>query len=474
MTDDAARRDRSPFAGTETDAATDAETETVAYSPTPERRPEWARSPWLDVESVEPAPTQPVERPGWAAPVPPPAAPGGAVGALPQAPAARPARNATGIGPVVAAAMLSAILASGGTVLVLQGTGALPRSPVAGPSAAVVNPSANPVAVDDSSSVVSAAAKVSPAVVLITATGVRTDAFGGSIPERGVGSGVLYDAAGWILTNRHVVQTADAAVASELTVELEDGRQFSGQVYGVDTLTDLAIVKIDATELPAAPIGRSADIEVGQLAIAIGSPLGTYTSTVTTGIISATGRTVDVDTGVRLTNLIQTDAAINPGNSGGPLLDATGAVIGINTAVARDSNGIGFAIPIDIARPIMMQALAGDPLARPYVGIRYVLIDAKVKAEERLDVDQGALISPARNAAGESLPAIAPGSPAEAAGLREGDIVTFIEGQVIDGEHPLDAVLTSYAPGQIIKVTILRDGTEMDLSITLGTRPEGL
>ena len=179
-------------------------------------------------------------------------------------------------------------------------------------------------------------------------------------------------------------------------------------------------------------------------------------------------------TGVRLTNLIQTDAAINPGNSGGPLLDRSGAVIGINTAVARDSNGIGFAIPIDIARPIMMQALAGDPLARPYVGIRYVAIDAKVKAEERLDVDQGALIGPATNAAGEDLPAIAPGSPAEAAGLRDGDIVTFIENQAIDGEHPLDAVLTSYAPGQTIKVTILRDGADMELSITLGTRPEGL
>ena len=183
----------------------------------------------------------------------------------------------------------------------------------------------------------------------------------------------------------------------------------------------------------------------------------------TTGIISATGRTVQIETGVRLTNLIQTDAAINPGNSGGPLLDATGAVIGINTAVARDSTGIGFAIPIDIAWPIMSQALAGEPLARPYVGIRYQLIDAKVKAEEGLDVDHGALIGPATNAAGEELPAIAPGSPAEAAGLQDGDIVLVIEGQTIDAEHPLDALLDELPPGQTITMTILRDGEEMNV-----------
>jgi serine protease Do len=466
MTDDAARRgDPSPFT----------ETETVAYSPTPERRPEWARSAWLDpAEAVEPAPTQPVDRPAWSSPAQPAElSQAGPAQAL-QPPVAVPRREGGGMGQVVGAALLSAVLASGGTVLVLQGTGAFDRPAGPGSSAAGSAQSPNPVAVEDPSSVVNAAAKASPAVVRITAVGVSTDVFGGTIPERGVGSGVIYDAAGWILTNRHVVRTADGATASELTVELEDGREFTGTVYGIDTLTDLAIVKIDATDLPAAPIGRSADIKVGQLAIAIGSPLGTYTSTVTTGIISATGRTVDVETGVRLTNLIQTDAAINPGNSGGPLLDATGAVIGINTAVARDSNGIGFAIPVDIARPIMMQALAGDPLARPYVGIRYQGIDAKLKADEGLSVDQGALIGPSTNAAGETLPAIAPGSPAEAAGLKDGDIVLFIEDQMIDGEHPLDAVLTSYAPGQTIKMTVLRDGTEMVVSITLGTRPEGL
>jgi S1-C subfamily serine protease len=466
------------------------DTETIAYSPTPERRPEWARSAWLDpAATTERVSPQPVGRPAWSS-APQPSSPspdsspdpsGEPAPGTPQpvvatATVTRERGRGGGVGQVVAAALLSAILASGGTALVLQSSGALDRQGAGASAAPVVGSSPDPRPADDSSAVINAAAKVSPAVVRITATGVSTDVFGGAIPERGVGSGVIYDADGWILTNRHVVRTADGATASELTVELNDGREFTGTVYGIDTLTDLAIVKIDAAQeqLPAAPVGRSADIRVGQLAIAIGSPLGTFTSTVTTGIVSATGRTVDVDSGVRLTNLIQTDAAINPGNSGGPLLDATGAVIGINTAVARDSTGIGFAIPIDIAHPIMAQALAGEPLARPYVGIRYQGIDAKVKEEENLTVDEGALIGPARTAAGETLPAIAEGSPAEAAGLRDGDIVLAIEDQAIDTEHPLDAVLTSFAPGDTVEMTILRGTEEMVVSVTLGTRPDGL
>src|SRR4029077_14398330 len=133
--------------------------------------------------------------------------------------------------------------------------------------------------------------------------------------------------------------------SDQLKVQLKDGREFTGKIYGIDTLTDLAIVKIDATDLPTAPIGDSSTLKVGQTTIAIGSPLGTYTNTVTSGILSATGRSIDVDSG-RVNNLLQTDAAINPGNSGGPLLDAGGNVIGINTAIAANANGIGFAIPI--------------------------------------------------------------------------------------------------------------------------------
>ena len=189
----------------------------------------------------------------------------------------------------------------------------------------------------------------------------------GSIPETGVGSGVIYNPNGWILTNRHVVEGGNA-----LSVELKDGRVLTGEVYGIDTLTDLAIVKIEGTDLPTANLGDSDALEVGQLVIAIGSPLGTYSNTVTSGIVSAKGRSIAAEgSTVPLNNLIQTDAAINPGNSGGPLLDAAGNVVGINTAIARDSTGIGFSIPINIAKPIMDQAVAGEELARPYLGVRY-------------------------------------------------------------------------------------------------------
>jgi S1-C subfamily serine protease len=195
---------------------------------------------------------------------------------------------------------------------------------------------------------------------------------------------------------------------------------------------------------------------------------------VTSGIISATGRSIVVDAGTRLNDLIQTDAAINPGNSGGPLLDAAGNVIGINTAIAQGSNGIGFAIPVDIAKPIMGQALAGQALARPYIGIRYEEIDLQLKSDKHLAVDQGALIGPGTDASGGSLPAITPGSPADKAGLKDGDIVVSIEDTVIDNEHPLDATLAAYAPGQTIHVHILRGTQDLTIEVTLGTRPPNL
>jgi S1-C subfamily serine protease len=438
------------------------EAATAAYTTEPEHRPDWARAAWLD-----PLPGDPVAAPQ-------PAAATDAV-ATPEPRSASDASGGTrrvGLGSIVAASVLSAVLASGGTVALLESTGALVR-PAPASSGAIGNPpTGGTIVIDDSSAIVNAAAKVSPAVVRITATGVSSDAFGGTLPETGIGSGVIYDPDGWVLTNRHVVLTSDGSIASSLTVELKDGREFTGTVYGIDTLTDLAIVKVDGTGLPAAPIGASADIKVGQLAIAIGSPLGTYTNTVTTGIISATGRSIDINATTRLSNLIQTDAAINPGNSGGPLLDATGAVIGINTAVERDSTGIGFAIPIDIARPIMAQALAGQALSRPYIGVRFQPIDARLQRARDLPVDKGALIGPGQTGAGDSVPGVTPGSPAEAAGLKEGDIIVQLEGTPIDAEHPLEAVLTSYGPGQTVTLTVLRNGERLTIKVTLGTRPE--
>ena len=167
----------------------------------------------------------------------------------------------------------------------------------------------------------------------------------------------------------------------------------------------------------------------------------------------------------RLDGLLQTDAAINPGNSGGALVDSSGAVIGINTAISTEGAGIGFAIPIDIARPIMEQALAGVELSRPWIGIRYVALDRRTAAQNNLTLFQGAWIS------GGTESGIVTGSPAEAAGLTDGDIITKVEGVVIDELHPLQDLLVQYSPGAVIVLDVIRSGATVQISVTLGIRP---
>ena len=424
------------------------------YSPPSELRPDWSRH----AEAAPPATPTP-ER--WYEPA-------ASVAATPVTSATvQPAtRRRGGMGTVFSAALLSAVLASGGTVLALSATGVLDRT-VATPTQATgttVGANNQPVTINESSATIDVAAAVSPAVVRITSNG-SVDTSNGIIPETGVGSGVIYDSHGWILTNRHVVEGSDT-----LSVQLNDGRVFSGSVYGIDTLTDLAIVKIDASGLPAAKLGDSSALKVGQLVVAIGSPLGTYTNSVTSGIVSAKGRTITTDGNQNLNNLIQTDAAINPGNSGGPLLDAGGDVVGINTAIAANSNGIGFAIPIDIARPIMQQAVAGQKLSRPYMGVVYRALDRQFATAEKLPVNDGALVIPGGNG-NASSPAVVPNSPADKAGIKQGDIIVKVNGQAIDGDHPLDATLSEYAPGDTVAVELLRNGANVTVQVTLGTRP---
>jgi serine protease Do len=380
----------------------------------------------------------------------------------------RPATRNRGTGvTILAASLLSAVLASGGTLAALEATGALDRP--ATTSAANAQPIVAPAGgIDQSSAIVAAAARVSPAVVQITSVAGIDPNDVSSLPDKGVGSGVIFDANGWILTNRHVVSGSD-----KITVALKDGRTFTGKIYGIDTLTDLAIVKIEATGLPVAPMGDSSALQVGQLAIAIGSPLGTYTNSVTSGIVSALGRQITIGNS-SLNNLIQTDASINPGNSGGPLVDGKGTVIGIDTATASGAQGIGFAIPIDIAKPLLQQALAGEKLARPWIGIRYQAITPALVKEHSLPIDHGALVGPGQDGTGASLPAITPDSPASKAGIKDGDIVTSIEGMTIDTEHPLDSIITRFAPGRTVTVEVLRGGSTVKLQVTLGTRPADL
>ncbi|TAM77816.1 MAG: PDZ domain-containing protein [Chloroflexota bacterium] len=427
-------------------------------------------------------------------PTPPPSPP-------PPAPVAPPAPPSSGSSPrrslaraggaLVIVALLSASLASGGTYLALQAGGALGSPALGSPAAsanaalAAASPTASPPSsTDTSSSVVSAAAAVSPAVVTITSSTSGSNGQGlspFSVPQTGVGSGVIFDAAGWILTNRHVVSGA-----TSLTVTLADGRTFPGTVYGIDTLTDLAIVRIHASGLTAAQLGDSGDIAVGQTAVAIGSPLGTFTDTVTSGIVSALGRTITVE-GTTLDDLIQTDAAINPGNSGGALVDVAGRVIGINTAEASSAQGIGFAVPINLAKGLLTEALAGQPLSRPYLGVLYQTLDAGLASTNGLAVDHGAWVSTTGsqgtgpngqsipNGSGASAgPAVQAGSPAAQAGIKDGDIITAVDGAAIDGTHPLVELLAQFAPGTKVTLTIERGSVQLELPVTLGTRPQGL
>jgi len=385
------------------------EDRTASYSPPPNHRPDWIGHGWGN---------PPPERPdqgvngGWNAVSPPP---GGDAG-----PPRQPRRGGR-IGGALVIAVVAAALASGGTYGLLLTGGHLDRRVpindlVAQQAAAqaVVEPDVIRVVEFEQSAIIDAVDRVCPAVVTITPRGVRN----GRVFPEGVGSGVIYDDEGWIITNRHVVCGADS-----LSVQLASGQQFDGVVHGLDTLTDLAIVKIEGAGLPFVTIGNSDTLKVGQLAVAIGSPLGTFTNSVTTGVVSAMGRHIDVTDACgttpgspeRLRNLIQTDAAINPGNSGGALVDSAGELIGINTAIAGDAEGIGFAIPIDLARPIMQQAVEGEALSRPWMGIFYTAITPVFADERGLPITYGALVEAPR---GVNADAVLDGSPASVAGLQ--------------------------------------------------------
>ena len=257
-----------------------------------------------------------------------------------------------------ATSFLAAGIAAGATAFAV--TSQAPAGPTATASpnaiAASTSSAASPAATQ-ADPIVTAAAAVSPAVVTITSTvSVGSGRF--SAAGTGVGSGFIYSADGYILTNNHVVEGA-----TSLTVALKDGRELPATVVQTDAAADLAVIKVDATGLPTATIGSSSDVKIGESVLAIGSPLGTYTDTVTSGILSGLARSITVtddQTGRphTLTNMLQTDAAINPGNSGGPLVDLAGNVIGINTATAGNAEGLGFAIPIDAAKALMTAARA--------------------------------------------------------------------------------------------------------------------
>jgi serine protease Do len=308
--------------------------------------------------------------------------------------------------------------------------------------------------------IASAAAAVRPATVLV----LNLDQSG---TAQAAGSGFIIDSSGVIVTNNHVVEGAQG-----LKVQLPepDGRTFVAQVVGTDPQTDLAVLQIDATCLPTVTLGSSSDLAVGEWVVAVGNALALEGDpTVTAGVVSATGRDVEQSaTGARpgqaatsaiaLYDLIQTDAAINEGDSGGPLVNLQGQVVGINTLGTSDAQGIGFAIAIDDARPIIEQLRQSGQVTRAYLGIQAQTVTSSVAAAQGLVSTSGALITQ-----------VQAGTPAAQAGLRVGDVITGIGSVAVKGQEDLQtALLNTYKPGDIVTVQVNRNGTTQTISVTHG------
>lgn len=334
---------------------------------------------------------------------------------------------------------------------------------------------------NDNSFVIDVVKKVGPAVVRIDASRTIKNKvppvfddpffrrfFSSEIPgvppeqiERGTGSGFILSRDGQILTNSHVV-----AGTKEVTVTLKDGRTFEGKVLGTDSLTDVAVIKIEANDLPTVQQGNSDNLQVGEWAIAIGNPLG-LDNTVTTGIISATKRlSSQVGVGDKRIEFIQTDAAINPGNSGGPLLNSDGQVIGMNTAIIQNAQGIGFAIPINKAERIANKLIKDGKVEHPFLGIQMVEITPEIKKKlqesQRLNLttEQGVLIVK-----------VMPDSPAEQAGLKEGDLLQRIGERLLNNPGDVQKAVEQTQIGEILSLRIERDESPMNLSVKVGVLP---
>lgn len=306
-------------------------------------------------------------------------------------------------------------------------------------------------------------AKVGPSVVSVLTQGKSASDYYGTQETAGAGTGIILSKDGFIMTNKHVVPAGTTSV----TVVLKDGTEYENvKVVGRDALNDVAFLKIDGvTDLTPAQIGDSDDVKIGQKVIAIGNALGEYQNTVTSGIISGTGRTLTAKTSdgetETLTNLFQTDAAINPGNSGGPLVTYDGKVIGINTAIVQDANGLGFAIPINETTGMIKSLLETGKLSRAYLGVRYTNLTPALAKSLNLDRQFGAYID------SKGAGAIMAGSPAEKAGLQKGDIIIKVNDQTIDADHSLSSQTGRLQPGDSLNLTVLRDGREISVKVTL-------
>ncbi len=314
--------------------------------------------------------------------------------------------------------------------------------------------------VEEESETIDVIEKVSPSVVSVVVKTVDFDFFSGYTDtyESGIGTGFIVDSNGLVITNSHVVNDS----RGEYSVVLKDGTTYTVDKIHLDNYSDIAILEITARNLPTVEFGDSDSLKVGQRAIAIGNALGKYDNTVTVGVISGTAREVQASSGFgqqkTYEDVIQTDAALNPGNSGGPLLNSSGQVIGVNVATTFGAENIGFAIPVNIVKPILASFMEKGKIVRPYLGISYVIVTKEIS--ELRDMPEGAYVS-----------TVVKDSPAEEAGLERADIITKINEESITGENTLAKIISKLKVGDKVVLTVDRDGKEMKINATIEEMP---
>jgi len=344
-------------------------------------------------------------------------------------------------------------------------------------------PPANLSSPENSNFITKVVDTVGPAVVRINASKTVTaqvpdafnhpffrEFFGSQFPEepqqrveRGTGSGFIINTDGMILTNAHVVDGAD-----KVDVVLKDGRTFAGEVLGTDPVTDVAVIKVEADNLPIVTLGDSEQLKPGEWAIAIGNPLG-LDNTVTTGIISATGRSSsEVGVPDKRVQFIQTDAAINPGNSGGPLLNASGEVIGMNTAIIQGAQGLGFSIPINTAQRIAQQLIANGKVEHPFLGIQMVTLTPELKENINKNPNSGLTVDESK---GVLIARVMRNSPADKAGLRAGDVIHKINGESIKDAEDVQKVVETTPVGDNLTLELRRDRKAIEVTVQPGALP---
>lgn len=352
---------------------------------------------------------------------------------------------------LVIVALVGGITGGGAVFWLMRGQPTPWQAPVVGVIASPISQTL-PVA-DVQTAVTSAVEKVAPAVVTVI----------NHLPgQEGSGSGIIIAKEGYIVTNRHVIEGNQS-----LEVILRDGQRVPASLVGADDFVDLAVIKVDVPVPAVGILGNSSALKPGETVIAIGSPLGEFQNTVTVGVVSATGRSLQTGDGFQMEDLIQTDAAINPGNSGGPLVNLAGQVIGINTLVVRGdvqsnaiAEGLGFAIASDTVSALSNQLVSQGYVVRPYLGINWQPINPAIASAYGLPVEWGVYITDATNS-----------GPAAQAGLRQGDIITAIDGEAISENNPFINILLRKTPDESVEVTFLRDGQTQTTTVTLGERP---